>query len=54
MNVHCSWCARISDTDIEGCIILLEKNPIDEDMEDETYSFCTYKCLRNFLGYPLN
>ena len=49
LNAICAWCDRMAHVDVEGCITLHEKNPIDGYMEDELYHFCSYKCLKGWL-----
>lgn len=49
LNCICAWCDRIAHVDVEGCITLHEKNPMDGYMEDEIYHFCTYKCLKRWM-----
>ena len=48
--MKCDFCEHEVYPDDHGVIIMHEKAPLSESMDDEIYNFCTYKCLKRWIA----
>jgi len=46
---ECDWCGETITISMSGIIVIHEKAPLEEYMDDEIYNFCCYKCLARWV-----
>jgi len=47
---NCAFCGEDWDSFDNGVIVLHEKAPFKESIDDEIYDFCSHRCLKRWLS----
>jgi len=50
VGMNCDFCGGDWCPDEGGAIIMLEQSPEGYRDEDESYNFCSYKCVKRWIA----